>query len=113
MMNNFGEIFEILGLQCRNLLDVVYKQYCTKERVNESYQKLKNALKKLHDDYLHRKGGNIFSKYNQIQQIISEVFCRLPRLFSSFFINYAYSFCSAILPKITKLILICTEFGIF
>ncbi|VDO37781.1 unnamed protein product [Onchocerca flexuosa] len=57
----------------KNLLDIVYKQHCTKQRVNESYRKLKNAFKKLHDDYLHTKGQNIFSKYIQMQQMICEV----------------------------------------
>ncbi|EJW80744.1 hypothetical protein WUBG_08347 [Wuchereria bancrofti] len=57
----------------KNLLNIVYKQYCTKQRVNESYRKLKNAFKKLHDDYMHIKGRNIFSKYIQMQQMICEV----------------------------------------
>ncbi|KAM3725150.1 Stellatatriene synthase [Dirofilaria immitis] len=61
------------SLQRKNLVDIVYKQYCTKQRVNESYRKLKNAFKKLHDDYLRIKGRNIFSKYIQMQQIIYEV----------------------------------------
>uniref|UniRef100_A0A915PSZ7 Uncharacterized protein n=1 Tax=Setaria digitata TaxID=48799 RepID=A0A915PSZ7_9BILA len=59
--------------QRKNLLDIVYKQYCTKQRVNESYRKLKNAFKKLHDDYLHTKGRNIFSKYMEMQEMICEV----------------------------------------
>uniref|UniRef100_A0A0R3S190 NR LBD domain-containing protein n=1 Tax=Elaeophora elaphi TaxID=1147741 RepID=A0A0R3S190_9BILA len=63
----------MLGPQRKNLLNIVYKQHCTKQRVNESYRKLKNAFKKLHDDYLHIKGRNIFTKYMQMQQMICEV----------------------------------------
>ncbi|VBB27954.1 unnamed protein product, partial [Acanthocheilonema viteae] len=59
--------------QRKNLLNIVYKQYCTKQRVNESYRKLKNAFKKLHDDYLDIKGRNIFSKYMKMQQMICKV----------------------------------------
>lgn len=61
------------GPRHEELVLLLCKQYRTMNRVLESYKKLKNALKKLHDDYVHIKGRNILSKHLQMQHMIREV----------------------------------------
>lgn len=56
-----------------NLLNFVCKQYRTKQHIDKSYQKLKGAMVKLHDDYIQMKGRNIFSKYTELEHMIREV----------------------------------------
>jgi len=39
----------------------------------EPYRRLKNALKKMQDEYLESKEHNLFMRYSQMQQMIHEV----------------------------------------
>jgi hypothetical protein len=55
------------------LITTVHKLYRTRARVMEPYRRLKNALKKMQDEYLQSKEHNIFVRYSNMQQMIHEV----------------------------------------
>ncbi|KAI6221838.1 hypothetical protein M3Y99_01530400 [Aphelenchoides fujianensis] len=55
------------------LITTVYKQYRTRARLLEPYRRLKNALKKMQDDYLESKERNVFVRYGHMQAMVHEV----------------------------------------
>lgn len=60
------------------LISTVYKQHRARHRMLEPYRRLKNALKKLQDEYLESKEHkNLLTRYTQMQHMIHEVGCFL------------------------------------
>ncbi|KAI1715610.1 hypothetical protein DdX_07931 [Ditylenchus destructor] len=56
------------------LISTVYKQHRARHRMLEPYRRLKNALKKLQDEYLESKEHkNLLTRYTQMQHMIHEV----------------------------------------
>ncbi|CAD5226626.1 unnamed protein product [Bursaphelenchus xylophilus] len=55
------------------LVATVYKQYRTRAKLLEPYRRIKNALKKMQDDYSEAKDHNIFLRYTHMQHMVHEV----------------------------------------
>uniref|UniRef100_A0A915DDY2 Uncharacterized protein n=1 Tax=Ditylenchus dipsaci TaxID=166011 RepID=A0A915DDY2_9BILA len=55
------------------LISTVYKQHRARQRMLEPYRRLKNALKKMQDEYLESKEHNLFMRYSRLQHMIQEV----------------------------------------
>uniref|UniRef100_A0A915AWE1 Uncharacterized protein n=1 Tax=Parascaris univalens TaxID=6257 RepID=A0A915AWE1_PARUN len=56
-----------------HLINTVYKQYRLRQRVLEPYRRIKNALKKLQEEYAQSKESNLFARYMRMQHMIYEV----------------------------------------
>uniref|UniRef100_A0A0M3HLY6 Si:dkey-34m19.3 n=1 Tax=Ascaris lumbricoides TaxID=6252 RepID=A0A0M3HLY6_ASCLU len=56
-----------------HLINTVYKQYRLRQRVLEPYRRIKNALKKLQEEYAQSKESNLFARYMRMQHMIHEV----------------------------------------
>lgn len=62
-----------LGSSREELISTVYKQYRIRARLLEPYRRLKNALKKMQDDYAESKEHNMFLRYSHMQHMVHEV----------------------------------------
>ncbi|KAI6187194.1 hypothetical protein M3Y98_00215800 [Aphelenchoides besseyi] len=55
------------------LITTVYKLYHAQNRMRQPYQRIKNALKKMQDDYMESKERNILVRYSHMQKMVHEV----------------------------------------
>ncbi|KHN86747.1 hypothetical protein Tcan_07015 [Toxocara canis] len=56
-----------------HLINTVYKQHRLRQRILEPYRRIKNALKKMQDEYAQSKEDNLFARYMRMQHMIHEV----------------------------------------
>lgn len=62
-----------LGSSRDGLITTVYKLRRTHVRILEPYRRLKNALKKMQDEYLQSKENNLVARYSKFDHMIREV----------------------------------------
>lgn len=55
------------------LVNTIYRQKKMKEKIQESFKRIKNAFKKMQEKYDECERLSLFAKYVRLQQMISEV----------------------------------------